>query len=686
MMIRDWIDKLLAKFRRPPTASMRRTPASSSHRSRPTSGVRSKHPQVVSSPQREKIERPLSAQVRRRETALPSGFGATETGPRHSILEDLMPSPDEFPDAPTEVVRHETNSEASLHPEESTSSSLIVVDAQGDSLRRRRARPSATPEQERKFLEFMGPVYTAKGGDFHSTDKQRRVVAFLGDGTLLVDKDRPISAELSEIRETIKHKRLPVAVELAVDIRVLRLIHEKAEQRQAPKGKDNLSGRGEVVQEMQQEFLNIVFDAADKKCTDIHVNVGRHEAEISVRRDGAKIHRSLAQVPWAKELCSAAFSMTDMSDTNYRPLEYQPARISDITHKLPEGVQALRLQYSPLPNDGRYLAVRLLYVDSKGDATGDVDALGYAGIHLEQFRRLRRKRVGFNVIAGPTGSGKSTTLQRTMMVQMRERRGQDNFITIENPPEFVIPGAAQFPVLNAKDENELSVKFTQAISSALRSDPDVIMIGEIRDNPSAQLAFAASMTGHQVWASVHANNASSIIERLRDLNVEQYKLNDPTLVTGLIGQRLVRKLCSHCKIAYVSAKKTGRLDASLCRDIERVAGDMIDGVYLSNHDGCEKCDHKGTNGREVVAEIIIPDSEFMKHMRNGDKEAAVNYWLDNLDGMTMLEHATQKMVRGLCDPEDVFTAGELSDFRDDRREIVFGKFFDTPPTGLIEGN
>src|SRR5690606_21821495 len=152
---------------------------------------------------------------------------------------------------------------------------------------------------------------------------------------------------------------------------------------------------------------------------------------------------------------------------------------------------------------------------------------------VNMIKRMRALPMGINIIAGPTGSGKSTTLQRCLSTLIRERRREISVFTVEDPPEYVIDGAQQMPVTNANTADERKAQFTKAINASLRSDPDVIMIGEIRDSSSAKLAFEAAMTGHQVWTTVHATDGLTIVSRLKDIGVEAYKLFDSTVVTGL---------------------------------------------------------------------------------------------------------------------------------------------------------
>ncbi len=486
-----------------------------------------------------------------------------------------------------------------------------------------------------------------------------------------------VTDEVMQARQFLQKKNAFVSATFSAEMDLIRLLYENDDKRQSENsGRRN---RSEGLQEKQKEVIRLIQEAQDLKASDIHIKVSRFEAKIFLRVDGImqRVNRDMLADD-AQDLCNAAFNMADASDSTYRLYEYQGARISNVRINLPERVQSIRLQFNPLPNGGRYMIARLLYKESAGgqDSTSeDVDALGYNEVHVNQIKRMRRKPYGINIISGPTGSGKSTTLQKALLALMREKRGTINVVTIEDPPEYVIEGASQLPVLNANTDEERNEKFRQAISASLRSDPDIVMIGEIRDRASSSLAFAAAMTGHGVWASLHANDALSILDRLRDQGVEIYKLTDHTLVTGLIGQRLIRKLCPHCSVPFASARAEGLIDDLLAGRIERLVGaERAEGVRASSGKTCgAKGCRNGYAGREVVAETINPDSKFMRFAQNADKEGAYRYWLDTLSGMTMAEHALQKMVAGRITPQDMEEKmGDLEDIDKARVETVFG--------------
>ena len=255
---------------------------------------------------------------------------------------------------------------------------------------------------------------------------------------------------------------------------------------------------------------------------------------------------------------------------------------------------------------------------------------------------------GLVLVTGPTGSGKSTTLQRCMIKMLKEKNYELNLITVEDPPEYPIVGARQMPVTNATTEEEKEEAFNLALAASLRSDPDIIMVGEIRTLSSAELTFKAALSGHNVWSTLHANSAPAIINRLTDMGVDSYKLKDPELVRGLLSQRLFKKLCSKCREPI----KNHPEHPSYERLLNALGEYGIEQSFIKGK-GCENCKHKGITGRIVAAEIIMPDSIFLEKLISQSKKDAVLYWTNELSGRTLKEDAIGKMLKGIIAVEEV---------------------------------
>jgi len=499
-------------------------------------------------------------------------------------------------------------------------------------------------------------VLTLPGNEFALSDPElRNYMCYLDDGTLLVAKSHEFNAHVRAFIARLGR----MGRECRVVASDLSAIEEKyAEARKAVE----VSGKqtGYTASQMQKAATELFGKAVEMHASDIRISVSkRARTQIFFRVNNDMEFAFEHPYDFGEQLCSTIYqAMADVSDATYETVSRQDARISDRT-KLPEAVDGIRIATSPQV-DGFIMALRLLYNAATG-AT-DLVSLGFGQTQVEAVNFMRKRPSGINIISGPTGSGKSTSLQRILTSIHKDCGGKKNIITVEDPPEYPIPGAVQTPVTNADTEEERSRAFQAAIKSALRLDPDIIMIGEIRDAPSARLAVQAAMTGHQVWATLHANNALAVIDRLIDLGGQFELICDPSIISGLVCQRLVKTLCPHCSKPF-----TDHLGKYQRVDVDRVAGVvMLDKVRVKG-DGCPACRNTGVSGRTVVTETIVTDETLMSFMRNHDRVGAINYWLKGQNGVSMLTHTIQKVERGLIDPfaaEDV--VGHLNAGRTER--------------------
>lgn len=483
---------------------------------------------------------------------------------------------------------------------------------------------------------------TAEGGPLDRGEQVRQIAALFSDGRLLVSKshvNNPLV--LSLIAEARLSDYPDLAIE-PVDITRIQVCYEQSSEFRTSRGRQEEA-------RMRREVLTLVGELAKKRASDIHVVVGEQSCTVRARIDGLMTHIAEWPPEFGHSFCAAAFTMADAADVNYQPYEYQGARVSNRKDlQLPEGIISMRLQFNPTTFGGRAMIIRLLYTTKDDKGAANIAELGFTPEQLEDFETLRTKPFGINIVAGPTGHGKSTTLQRNIISILHEYKYNIAIYTVEDPPEYPIPGAVQMPVVNASTAASRSEEFTKAIAAALRSNPDRIMIGEIRDSASAQLAFEAAMTGHQVWTTLHSNDAMTIPFRLRDLEVVDYKLSDPSLLTGLISQRLVRMLCKKCALTTreedLSFGMLARLESAQI-PVER--------VRRHNTKGCSACGlGNGYRGRTVVAEVIMPDNQFMEFVLHNKKQEAEKYWLTHLGGRSMVEHMVDRMIAGEVDPFD----------------------------------
>ncbi len=518
------------------------------------------------------------------------------------------------------------------------------------------AESEAEQGKKKNILEELfangNKLLTLPDSDISISDETRRLVALFSDGTYLVSKDHRFDGPVYNFEKTIKRRKIPIKAPEYVSQNEITAIYAFAER---GSGVANVDSESHDQMQMQIDFINVIARASAQKVSDIHVIVA-DSAIIMFRVNGMMQRQMEYNKEWGEAFVRAAFASADISDSNYAQNEFQgaqklgatPLRGSNGKLMLPHNVLAIRLQFNPIAFGSQYLVMRLLYADDNPDGSSDLRSLGFGEREENLFYRLRAVPVGLNIVAGPTGSGKSTTLQRNMIKLLQEKNYEINLITVEDPPEYPIPGARQMPVTNANTEEEKEAEFTKALNAALRSDPDVMMVGEIRSLSAAELTFKGALSGHGVWSTLHANSAPAIITRLRDMGIQSYMLGDPELIKGLISQRLFRKLCPYCRKSI----KERMNDPSFER-LKTALGDFgIENTFVRG-EGCKYCGYKGFSGRMSVPEIILPDAMFLQLMISGDTKRAIDYWTSELDGRPLRDAALERMLKGYIDLDEV---------------------------------
>ncbi len=483
-------------------------------------------------------------------------------------------------------------------------------------------------------VDLMSATILSLSGSFEASEEERKLLCLLSDGRLLIASGQALNAHVQSYRARLERlKRSFTIVFCAIEV-IGRLYRSGSE----------ITQRHHEHTVMQVTAKDLLARGCRERASDIHIRVNKLGTDFFFR-----IHNDLIKVgsqtrDYGERLLATIYgAMTAVSDNSYKPTERQDASIGD-RDKLPDMLYGVRIATAPT-SEGSLMVLRLLYNDA-GDHI-DLRPLGFSDGHAALIQVLKDQPIGINIISGPTGSGKSTTLQRVLSGELIESQGKMHVITVEDPVEYPIPGAVQTAVTNATNEIERSRLFSAAISNAMRLDPDTIMIGEIRDGASAQSALRAAMTGHQVWSTVHANSAMAIIDRLVDLGLPLAMTADHTIITGLISQRLVKLLCPHCRRRLATCEDEMTFEQT--ERLHRAIGNKIARVFLTGK-GCKACGGKGTIGRTVVAEVILPDADLCNYLRKSDKVGATEYWRTMLGGQTLVEHAISKIADGLIDP------------------------------------
>ena len=403
--------------------------------------------------------------------------------------------------------------------------------------------------------------------------------------------------------------------------------------------------------QMQKDFVDIIARAAAQKVSDIHIEVA-DQTTIYFRIDGSMQPVLEYNSQWGESFVRAAFASADISNSSFAQNEYQTAQKDGRTPLrgtkdlyLPSGVLGIRMQFNPIAFGSQYVVMRLLYDNPSEGIKTEQEFNEY---EQKLLLRLRAAPTGLVVVAGPTSSGKSTTLVRNMALMLKERRYEINLITVEDPAEQKIFGAHQMPVVNAVNEEQREEKFTEALAAALRSDPDTLMVGEIRTLSAAQLTVKGALSGHNVWTTLHANSAMGALTRLLDMGVEAFKLKDETMMRGLVSMRLFKKLCPYCR-EHLSDKP----EHSAYNRVKDALGDIGLNQTFVRGVGCEHCHGTGTIGRIKAGEIIITNSEFLNLALSGDTEGALKYWLERMNGRTLKEAAIELMLRGIIGVDEL---------------------------------
>ncbi|HET7864333.1 MAG TPA: type II secretion system ATPase GspE [Burkholderiaceae bacterium] len=352
----------------------------------------------------------------------------------------------------------------------------------------------------------------------------------------------------------------------------------------------------------------LLTQAAKDGASDIHIEPYERSSAVRFRVDGTL--REVVQPNKALHaaLISRLKIMAEL-DISEKRLP-QDGRIS-----LRIGGRAIDVRVSTLPSaHGERAVLRLL---DKGESKFSLESLGMSGDTLQRFDKQIQQPHGIVLVTGPTGSGKTTTLYAALS---RVVTTTTNVLTVEDPVEYELPGIGQTQV-NAK----IDLTFAKALRAILRQDPDVIMIGEIRDFETAQIAIQASLTGHLVLATLHTNDAPSAVTRLTDMGVEPFLLSSSLL--GVLAQRLVRKLCVHCK--------------------------RQDEYKLWHPVGCPECSHSGYKGRTGVYELMVADEKINALIHNRAAESELSAAAER-GGMTTMRADGERLVSaGITSLEEV---------------------------------
>ena len=444
--------------------------------------------------------------------------------------------------------------------------------------------------------------------DALSTSLSADVVVFTGDGKMIDDYlARFYGQESQDINKLIEN----------IDEKGFEFVREEEED--VGRLKD-LASEAPII-----KLVNLLITrAVEGRASDIHIEPFQDELRVRYRIDG--VLHDVESAP--KRLQAAVVSRVKIM-----------AKLNIAERRLPQDGR-IRLRVNDKEIDFRVSTIPVLYGESvvmrildRGEVVIDLERLGFAPDTLASFLRLIARPNGILLVTGPTGSGKTTTLYGALdRINSPDRK----IITVEDPVEYQLKGVNQIQV-----KPQIGLTFAGALRHIVRQDPDIIMIGEIRDLETAEIAVQSALTGHLVFSTLHTNDAPSSITRLLDLGVENFLLS--STVRGILAQRLVRVICSSCREEDLSA--AGREELALLG----IGG----GTTLYRGKGCERCSFTGYYGRNGIFELLVVDETLRRLILKGADSAEIRAAARQGGMKTLLEDGAAKVRDGVTTLREV---------------------------------
>ena len=390
----------------------------------------------------------------------------------------------------------------------------------------------------------------------------------------------------------------------------------------------------------------ILKHAVEGKASDIHIEAGADRTRVRFRVHG-KLYTSL----------------------------FLPAQIYSSVVSRIKILSNLRLDESRIPQDGRFSAEVsgrtidfrvstfptllgekvVLRVLDPSFAIQDLPKLGLSGRNLELVQEATKKTIGMVMISGPTGSGKSTTLYAALSSLDRESA---NVVSLEDPIEYHIQGVNQSQI-----REDIGYTFASGLRHVLRQDPDIIMVGEVRDSETASLVIHAALTGHLVFSTIHTNSAIGVIPRMIDMGVASFLI--PSAISLSVAQRLVSRLCVHCKVAETALPE---ISAIIKKEIEEMPEEQrarfdvtVQNSYkIWTAPGCDKCGGKGSSGRVGIFEVLVMTTELKKIIYSQANEIKITEEARRQGMMTLRQDGIIKALQGIVAVEEILRVVEES--------------------------
>ena len=375
------------------------------------------------------------------------------------------------------------------------------------------------------------------------------------------------------------------------------------------------------------KLINLIITEAIKSgATDIHIEPLTKHTRVRFRIDGALREVMSPPIGLHAGMVSLVKVMSKLNIAERRLP--QDGHIS-----LKTTLKSVDVRVSIVPTvTGEKVVMRLL---DKGEFGFNLTTLGFAGENLKLFRKWIRRPYGITIVSGPTGSGKSTTLHAALK-EIKDI--ETNIVTVEDPVEYRLDGITQI-----ETKEKIDLTFARSLRSVLRQDPDIVLIGEIRDEETADISIKFSLTGHLVFTTLHANDAPSTVTRLLDIGIPSYLV--ASSLNLVMAQRLVRKICSHCKADY-HPKESELIDAGL--NLEEVKE-----VKFKKGKGCVHCNNTGYSGRTGIFEMLEVNSNVRKLIFEGQNQDVIRDAAIKNGMQTLHESGIHKMKQGITTIHEV---------------------------------
>lgn len=517
-------------------------------------------------------------------------------------------------------------------------------------------------------LPLYSEVLSLKNGIINLSKEQQADIIVLRDlhkpdlAHIIVSKERKTSSAVDvtslDITQKLKSHKILKTITHTSERSLIQLVYSELDE-------------SSLIDNEEKEGLELAITELLKKAksagvSDVHIEarsgVG---AKVRWRNNGMMEDVQDWTFDYASRFCHVLYGVVaEEKDIVFNPDKNQSAKVkrsftsddnSEMVHL------ECRLQVMPASPKGFDVVLRLLPTDVASAKSVSLEALGYNDKHVADINLAMARPTGVIIIAGTTGSGKSTSLSNMLSGKIESHFGALKVITVEDPVEVAIPGATQSPVIRTKTSVDKN-PFVDSVRSSLRADPDIIMVGEIRDEDTSELLTHVVQSGHQVLTTLHSPSAIGIVPRLHSLKVGRDILGSEDFLSALVYQKLVPTLCEKCAIPiqqYSSSGKKGIAFEALKQRIGNVLSVENSKIHIRNHKGCDNC-KKGVSGRTVLAEVIVPDEKMKELFFEGRDSEALRYW-KSIGGKPIICHGIDKVVKALVCPFDMEHAVGLFD-------------------------